>query len=227
MTLHIYEDLEQGTPEWLNARCGIITASVVGQLITAKTLKVASNDTSRALTAHLAAERITGYVEPTFPTRAMERGNLDEPLARDHFAEHYAPVDQVGFMVREFDGYKLGYSPDGLVGDDGLIEIKSRTQKIHLKTIIDGHPPLENLAQMQCGLLVSGREWCDYISWSGGMPMWVHRVLPDKKWFAAIHEATEALEESAAKMIDTFLERTAGCPPTERVDHFAEMDISL
>lgn len=227
MTLHIYKELEQGTDEWFTARCGIATASVVGQLITAKTLKVASNDTSRALTAHLAAERITGYVEPTATTRDMERGTLDEPYARDKYSEHYQPATEIGFMVRDDWGYKIGYSPDGLVGDDGLIEIKSRRQKKHLATILDNQVPLENMAQVQTGLLVSGRVWCDYVSYCGGMPLVVMRVLPNPQWFEAILDATAEFEKNASQMITTYKHATAGNPPTERIDHFLDLELKL
>ncbi|MGZ0843127.1 YqaJ viral recombinase family protein, partial [Klebsiella pneumoniae subsp. pneumoniae] len=145
-------------------RRGIITASVVGKLITSKTLKAAANPESRSLTAHLVAERITGWTDPTYISDDMLRGMADEPRARDKYAEHYnVPVRQVGFMIRENRGVKLGYSPDGLVGDDGLIEVKSRLQKKQVETVLSGEPPAENMAQLQCGLLVSGREWIDYI----------------------------------------------------------------
>jgi hypothetical protein len=82
-------------------------------------------------------------------------------------------------MVRDDWGFSLGYSPDGLVGDDGLIEVKCRRQKKHLQTILADEVPPENMAQLQCGLLVSGREWIDYVSYCGGMPMYVKRVYPD------------------------------------------------
>ena len=224
-TLHVYNNIEQGTPEWLQLRAGIITASVIGQLITAKTRNPAVNDTSRALTLNLVAERITGHVEPVIPSRDMERGTLDEPYAREIYSEHYAPVDEVGFMVRDFDGYKIGYSPDGLVGDKGLIEIKSRRQKIQLKTILEDAVPLENMAQIQAGLLVSGRDWLDYVSYCGGMPLYVQRVYPDAKWFGAIKEAVRCFEEEAERMIQAYEFDSAELINTERIDHFAEMEI--
>lgn len=224
MTLHIY-NFEQGTEEWFAARCGVVTASVIGQLITAKTFKPAENDTARALTLSLVAERITGHVEPVIPSRDMERGTLDEPYARDIYSERYEPATEVGFMVRDFDGYKIGYSPDGLVGDKGLIEIKSRKQKIQLKAFLDDAVPAENMAQIQTGLLVSGRQWCDYVSYSGGMPLYVKRVHPDLRWFTAIEAVADQFEKNATDMIDTYLARTAGNAPVERIDHFAEMEI--
>lgn len=227
MTLHVYEDLEQGSPEWLAARCGILTASVIGQLITPKTVKPAANDYSRALTATLVAERITGYVEPIFPSRDMERGTLSEPLARDLYAEHQAPVAEVGFMVRDFGAYKIGYSPDGLVGENGLIEIKSPRQKKHLATILTDEVPLEYMAQCQTGLLVTGREWIDYVSYCGGMPLWTKRVEPDPKWFQALTDAALIFEENAAQMIAAYETATKGLPTTERIDFFPEMEITF
>jgi hypothetical protein len=269
MSLEVFNDLEQGTPEWLAARCGLVTASTVGQLVTSrqpsaietdcpecgasasdpcigkrspsplKTLHPAraaaargmdrviaadnGSDTSRGLTATLVAERITGYTEPIRVSADMERGSLDEPFAREIYSEHYAPATEVGFLVRDDWNFRIGYSPDGLVGDDGLIEIKSRRQKIQLATILADEVPLENMAQIQTGLLVSGREWLDYVSYCGGMPLYVKRVLPDMRWFHAIQEAVEAFEDNAAEMIDTYTAAIDGRPATERIDHYAEM----
>lgn len=272
MSLEVFNELEQGTDEWLAARCGIVTASVVGQLITkgspdalavecpkcqalpteacistarkvptpvktphtersAKAAElppvftVADNDTSRALILTLAAERLTGNVEQVFPNRDMERGTLDEPYAREVYSEHYAPAAEVGFMVRNDLGFKIGYSPDGLVGNDGLIEIKSRKQKKHLATILADEVPAENMAQIQCGLLVSGREWLDYVSYCGGMPLFVKRVYPDHRWLIAINRAVKAFEEAAAGMAATYTAAIDGRPNTERIDHYLEMSI--
>jgi len=280
MTLHVYTDLEQGSDEWLTARLGIVTASVVGQLISTrapngstydcpecgaepdapcisrarrepapiKTLhstrvappdakpvvEVADNDTSRALSTYLAAERITGWPDPVFVTNDMLRGTLDEPIARDLYSEHFAPVHEVGFMVRDFVvmneehsevTFSIGYSPDGLVGDDGLIEIKSRRQKKHLATILADQVPAENMAQIQAGLLVSGRQWCDYVSYCSGMPLWPKRVYPDEQWFDAITDAAAQFEQTAAHIVATYHRAVAGLPATERIDHFADLEV--
>lgn len=218
MSLTTYDNLTQGTDEWLEARLGIVTASVVGQLVT-PTLKVANNDTSRGLTTLLAAERITGWSEPVHVNADMMRGTLDEPIARAKYAEAYAPVTETGFMVRDDWGYRIGYSPDGLVGEDGLIEIKSRRPKKHLRTILSGTVPPENMAQIQCGLLVSGRAWCDYVSYCGGMPLWTHRVYPDPRWHAVVVNAAAAFEEAVDQMVSDYHRAVTGLPETERIDH--------
>ncbi len=227
MTLHLYPDIEQGTEEWHAIRRGIVTASTIGRLITTRTLKPASNDTSRALTEQLVAERITGWTDPVWVSDDMLRGQMDEPVARDLYAEHFAPVEELGFMVREEDGYRIGYSPDGLVGDDGLIEIKSRRPKKHLATILADAVPTENMAQIQTGLFVSGRSWCDYISFSGGMPLWVKRVHPDPKWADAITATAIAFEETADAMVAAYEKATAGLPLTERTPDYTEVELSL
>jgi hypothetical protein len=212
---HILPDLIQGTDEWHDQRRGMVTASVVGRLLT-PTLKVASNDESRGLTALLVAERITGYTDPTYVNDDMWRGIEDEPRAREKYSERYAEAVECGFMVRDDWGFKIGYSPDGLVGDDGLIECKSRRQKKQLQTILSDEVPAENMAQLQCGLLVSGREWIDYVSYCGGMPLYVKRVLPDPDWQAAILEAVDQFEGTAAVMAGAYRNATKGLAMTER-----------
>jgi hypothetical protein len=275
MKLRILPDLDQGSPEWLEQRLGIVTASVIGQLVTVgapgaieyacpdcdsaasspcvsrarkvaapiksmhdgrlavaaesrkdapPVIEVADNETSNGLTARLVAERITGWSEPNFVSDDMWRGIEDEPRARDLYSERYAPVTECGFMLLEDVDWTLGYSPDGLVGDDGLIEVKSRRPKKHLQTILSGQVPGENMAQLQAGLLVSGRSWIDYVSYCGGMPMWVRRVEPDDGWQQAITAAVTAFEQCAASMADSYRRAIDGLPETERV---TELDIVI
>lgn len=219
MTLTVYPDVVQGSEEWHDQRRGMVTASEVGSLITAKTLKPAANIESRSLTALLVAERITGWTDPTYVSDDMLRGIEDEPRAIDVYSSHYdTPVDSVGFMVREWGaGFQLGYSPDALTGDGGCVEVKSARPKIHLQTILADKVPSQHMAQLQAGLLVSGREWIDFISYCGGMPLWVKRVHPDPRWFDAITAAVEAFEFSAQQMVAHYRAATAGLPMTERV----------
>jgi hypothetical protein len=226
MSLELFKTLEQGSDEWLAARCGLLTASTIGKLITPK-LQVADNETSRGLIETLVAERITGHIDPIYPNADMQRGTLDEPYARDLYAEEYAPVTEIGFAVRTINGYRLGASPDGLVRNLGGIEIKSRSPKLQLKTILTGEIPAANLAQIHACLFVLQRDWWDYCSYAGGWPLFVKRVHRDPRWDAVITDALEKFEEDAALMIATYTAATAGSPVAPRIDHFAEIEISL
>jgi hypothetical protein len=201
--LKIHHDLVQGSDEWLQARCGILTASEM-KLILTPTLKVAANDKERAHLYELLAQRITGHVEPHYVGDDMLRGEEDEVEARILYAEHYAPVTEVGFLTEDRWGFKIGYSPDGLVGDYGLIECKSRRQKFQVQTIIDDEMPDEYSLQCQTGLLVSGRKWLDFVSYCGGMPMFTKRIYPDAKIQAAIVEAASLFEGRLQAKYDAY-----------------------
>lgn len=225
MSVQIFDQVEQGSQEWLDLRCGVLTASNIGKLIT-PTLKVADNETSRGLTETLVAERITGHVDYVFPNSDMQRGTMDEPYARDLYAEHYAPVTEIGFALLDLDGHKLGGSPDGLVEADGGIEIKSRRPKAQLKTILTGEVPAENMAQIQTLLVITGRAWWDYVSYAGGWPLYVKRVHPDFRWEAVILEAVDRFEENAARMVAEYKTRAEGAPVAPYIDHFAEIEIA-
>src|SRR5699024_303651 len=95
--------------------------------------------------------------EPVW-SRDIERGHLDEPLAREVYEQWKGmDVTEVGFMTRNIEGYVLGFSPDGLVSDDGLVEIKSRKPQLQLQYVLTGDIPFAHFIQMQTGMLVSGR----------------------------------------------------------------------
>lgn len=209
-------DVTQGSDEWLAARCGILTASEMRHVLT-PTLKSANNDKSRAHLFELAAQRITGYVEPAYISDDMLRGMQDEAVARDIYAEHYNEVENVGFITQDFEGFTLGYSPDGLVGDDGLIEIKSRRAKFQVETIFSGEVPEEYMLQLQTGLLVTGRKWIDFISYCGGMHLFVKRVTPDERYQNAIREAAKNAEEKIGEIIADYESKAGSLIKTERI----------
>ena len=219
MTIKYHNDLIQGTDEWHAARCGLLTASEMRLLVNIpaeetrikkdgtpykqRGMTPADNDKTRAHVWELLAQRLTRYVEPSYIGDAMLRGHRDEILARDLYSQHYAQVTEAGFITNDQWGFTLGYSPDGLVGDDGQIECKSRVQKYQVQTIAEDEVPDEYMLQLQTGLLVTGRKWVDFISYSGGLPMFVKRVLPDAAMRAAIIDAATAFEMTlAARMLD-------------------------
>ena len=226
MALTIYDQLEQGTPEWLEARRGIVTASTVGKLLTS-TGKIANNDTSRALIETLAIERITGRVEYVHPTRDMQRGTILEPYARELYAEHYAPVREVGFGRLDIDNLTIGASPDGLVGEDGGIEIKCPRPRTHLHTIYQDEVPRHYLPQIQACLYVFDRIWWDFVSYVPGLPLYVKRVRRDQDLIDSISLAAERYETEADALIDAFEVRTLDLPPTEYFDPFEEEEITF
>lgn len=214
MTITVHRDLIQGSDEWLAARCGLLTASEMHLVVTEARLKPASNDKSRAHLHELAAQRITKHVEPSFISDDMLRGLEEEQPARELYAEKFAPVEEIGFVTQEFssdDGptFTLGASPDGFVGDDGTLEIKAPRQKSQFATIVFGEMPKEHVIQVQTGLLVSGRSWCDFISYHGGMPMIVVRVHADAEIHAAILDAATLFHEKLEGLLASYRERVA------------------
>jgi putative phage-type endonuclease len=216
MSLEIHK-VEQRSEEWLQLRAGMVTASVVGRLLT-PTLRVADNDTARGVTAQLVAERITGQVEPTYMTDDMFRGVTHEPFARDVYSGYYQQAVECGFMVRREDDWTLGLSPDGLVADEGGVEIKCPRSKGHINTILADAVPPYYMAQVQAALLVSGRDWWDYVSFCAGQPLFVKRVYPDPEWHEAITAACKKFETAAAQMVAAYQEATKNMPATERVE---------
>lgn len=195
MTITYHDNIEQGSDDWLAIRCGKLTASEI-KLILTPTLKSAANDKSRAHVMEITSQRISQYVEPTYISDDMLRGHEAEVFAREHYEREYGPVQQVGFITNDKWGFTLGYSPDGLVGDDGLWECKGPRQKRHVETILTGEVPVDNMLQLQAGLLISERQWIDFTSYHGGLPMVTLRVWPDDKVQSAIVDAAEQFEES-------------------------------
>lgn len=210
-----YDNLEQGSDEWLAARCGLLTASEMKLIIT-PTLKIANNDKTRMHLYELCAQRVTKFVEPSYVSDDMIRGNFDEFEARQIYNDKISPVKEVGFITNDKWGFTLGYSPDGLVGDDGLIEIKSRKQKYQLQTIVTDEIDVDYLIQLQTGLLVSERKWIDFIQYSNGMPLYVKRVFPDAGIQKAIFEAAEDFEFRAKQIVMVYEDNSKQYIMTER-----------
>jgi hypothetical protein len=219
--VQIHCDYEQGSQKWLEARCGLLTASEFDRIIT-PTLKIADNPKSRAHLWEMAAQRITGFVEPQYISDAMLRGQEDEIRARADYEKHFAPVQTCGFVTNNKWGFTLGCSPDGLVGDDGLIECKSSCQKLHVQRLVDhfesGDPPEEFMLQVQGLMLVTERSWCDLLLRCGGLPQKCIRIEPDEKIQSAIVDAAAKFESRINEVVATWLLLAADPKliPTER-----------
>jgi putative phage-type endonuclease len=162
------EDLIQGSDAWFAARLGKVTASRVADVI-ART-KTGYGASRANYMAELIAERLTGARAEGFTNAAMKWGNEQEPEARAAY-EFYCDADvvQVGF-VRHGQIEMSGASPDGLVGDHGLIEIKCPNTATHIDTLIGGAIPGKYATQMQWQMACTGRLWCDFVSYDPRLP---------------------------------------------------------
>ena len=219
----VVHNVEQGSIEWHQLRCGILTASEMKLIIT-PALKVADNDVVKTHLYELLAQRITNHVEPHFESFDMERGKFDEEHARNKYAEKIAPVEEVGFITNDCLGFPIGYSPDGLVGDDGLIEVKSRIQKHQMKMLVEyvakGQIPPDYVIQCQTGLFIAERKWLDFISYSGGMLMPVVRCYPDPVMQEAIANAATVFEQrlqEKREIYENLIASDVRLIPTERL----------
>ncbi len=226
MALKVYEELEQGTDEWLQARCGLVTASELHKILTS-TGQWSNSETCNSLLRKLAAERITNAVEYTGANRNMQRGTLLEPFARALYNEQIAPVTEVGFMTRDDWGFRAGYSPDGLVGEDGLIEIKSPLAQTHLDTVFKDKVPTQYKAQVQMGLRITGREWLDFVSFYPGTGLYVKRVYPDLDYHRQIDWALMNAEKIIQSHVASYKKLAQNMIPTEWFDPFEEQEIQV
>ena len=211
----------QGSPEWLAQRAGRITGSRVAAALGLDKYKTRDDLMREMVREHFGAEReFTG-------NEATAHGNAHEDDAIDLYERQTGRgIKYTGQHIHPEHEW-LAASPDGLVGDDGLIEIKSRKPKKHIQTVLADVVPPENMAQIQAGLLVSGRAWCDYISYCGGEPLWIKRVTPDEKWFETIREVAAQFEVTAEDATAIYFDRTQGMPRAEYIDWFGEEDITL
>jgi putative phage-type endonuclease len=174
-------EIIQGSPEWKALRCGKVTASRVADVV-AKTKTGYSASRANYL-AQLIAERLTGSPAETYTNAAMQHGVDTEPEARAAY-EFYqgVTVEQVAFVPHpKID--QAGASPDGLVGSDGLVEIKCPNTATHLETLLGQAVPAKYIDQMQFQMACTGRKFCDFVSYDPRMPehmrMFVRRVPRD------------------------------------------------
>jgi putative phage-type endonuclease len=176
-------EIVQGSPEWKALRCGKVTASRVADVV-AKTKTGYSASRANYL-AQLIAERLTCTPAETYTNAAMQHGTETEPEARDAYCfYHGVTVEQVAFVPHpKID--QAGASPDGLVGADGLVEIKCPQTATHLETLLGQAVPAKYVDQMQFQMACTGRKWCDFVSYDPRMPehmrLFVRRIERDDK----------------------------------------------
>lgn len=186
MTVEILHDIIQGSPEWYRARLGIPTASCFADVL-AKGKGGGESLTRGRYLRTLAAEIITGEPGESFTTPAMERGKAMEAEARRLYAfMHDAEPALVGFVRNG----RVGCSPDALLGNDGLLEIKTKRGDILIEALLREDVPPEHVAQVQGALWVAEREWCDLACYWPGMPLVVRRAYRDAAYIARLQDET-------------------------------------
>ena len=195
----IVVDVEQRSPEWLALRRGVITASAADRLLTPAKLD--------ELAIELAGERMEHALPEQPVTFAMQQGLDREPAAKLRYAfETGRHVIDVGFCWMDGHEGDIGCSPDGIVGDDGMAEVKAPQQKQHTRNLLaDTCPPLY-LPQCQFQLMVSGRQWCDLVSYrpeNETCDFVVYRVARDETYIATLYEKAQKCLE----MIRGYCER--------------------
>lgn len=195
--------MEQRSDAWFAARAGRATASRIADIV-AKTKSGYSASRANYM-AQLVVERMTGKVAESFSNAAMDWGTEQEPYARAAYEAHSGVlVDEVG-MVDHPTVAMSGASPDGLVGEDGLVEIKCPTTATHIETLMEKAAPKKYIDQMQWQMACTGRKWCDFVSFDPRMPqglqLFVKRVERDDEYIAELESEVAAfLQEVSDKV---------------------------
>jgi putative phage-type endonuclease len=184
------EMMDQGTEEWFTIRIGKVTASRVADVI-AKT-KTGYSATRDNYMAQLVCERLTGQKGESFTNAAMQHGTDTEPLARAAYeALRDVLVDEVGFVPHP-SIIMAGASPDGLVGEDGLLEIKCPNTATHIETLLSQTVPGKYNTQMQFQMACTGRQYCDFVSFDNRLPeelqLFVKRVPRDNEFIKQMED---------------------------------------
>lgn len=195
--------IEQRTPEWFEARLGRVTASRVADMM-ART-KTGYGASRANYMAELICERLTGKQSERFSSAAMAWGTETEPQARAVYTLTTGnSVEETGFALHH-EISDLGASPDGLIGEDGLVEIKAPNTATHIDTLLSETVPQKYVLQMQTQMACTGRQWCDFVSFDPRLPdemqLFIRRVDRDDELIAEIErEASAFLAEIETKM---------------------------
>lgn len=195
--MQVYTDMEQGTEDWFRARMGIPTASEFSTVM-AKGIKGGESKTRRTYMLRLAGEILTGEPAETYSNGHMERGKVMEAEAREHYAFiTCVEPEQVGFIR---NGEK-GCSPDSLVGDVGMLEIKTALPHILIDKLLRDDFPPEHKAQTQGALWVAEREWIDLVVYWPKLPLFSKRAYRDETYIKTMADAVNQFNTELAEIV--------------------------
>jgi putative phage-type endonuclease len=200
--------IEQGTPEWFAARLGKVTASRIKDVV-AKT-KTGPSASRKNYAAELMLERVTGQRKESFSNEAMRHGVETEPLARLAYSLSIGvDVEEVGFIDHP-TVLRSGASPDGLVGERGMVELKCGNTATHCAWAIAGKVPEEHALQMQWQMACANRDWCDFVSYDPRMPegqqIFVRRLQRDDKLISEIEEEVIKFDSEVIELVESLKE---------------------
>lgn len=206
--------LAQGTPEWHAARIGCATASRIADVV-ART-KIGWGASRANYAAELVAERLTGVAVEGFVSTAMQRGMDTEAEARAAYEFlRDVSVEPVGFVPHPMIAMS-GASPDGMVGDDGLVEIKCPNTATHIDTLLGQAVPGKYVTQMQWQMACTGRAWCDFVSYDPRMPdamrLFVRRVERDAARIAELEREVVAFLRDVDDTVERLRRIYGGAP---------------
>ena len=201
----IYEDIEQGTEAWLEIRRGKVTASKMKDVMAKGRGKEPSKTRQKYMT-QLLVERLTGQSEDFYVNAAMEWGTEHEPQARLVYEFlHDVEVKQIAFADHP-TVEMFGASPDGLIGDDGGLEIKCPLSSTHIEWMLADEVPVEHVKQMMTCMAVTGRKWWDFMSYDPRMPQhlqtFVKRLDRDEQMVVKIEDATQKFNAELSERIE-------------------------
>ena len=199
-------DCEQGSPEWLQARAGLVTCSELQCLLVNGKSDSGLGAEAISYMYRIIGERMTGQPTESFSNVYTERGHALEPYARELYM---LQTDEVATTCGFIINHGIGFSPDSLVGDVGLNEIKTKSPHLQAKVLYENVTPAEHMAQMQGGLWVSEREWCDFVSYCSGMPLFVNRVYRDEVMIKKISERVDAFYTELERRLDVIVSNAA------------------
>lgn len=189
----IYHDIQQNTDEWLRLRLGKFTASMFKDVM-AKT----NTATYTNAIYQIAYERITGEITNGYTNEWMERGKELEPEARLWYELNFEEVSNGGFFCDDW----VGASPDGLIGTEGLIEIKCPKPSTHIQYLIDNELPSIYQWQVQGQLYVTNRKWCDFVSYHPKLKPLVVRVNRDETIIAELQARLDQSIQKAKQILE-------------------------
>lgn len=198
----IIHNVEQNTPEWFEARRGIVTASAVGDVMSKGRSKNAPSIVRTKYMMKLAAERIGCESADTFTgNRHTERGHNLEPKAREMYAFlNDIEPELVGFITN--DERTAGASPDALIGDNGTMQIKTKLPELHIPLLLNQELPKEHEPQVQTEIAIAEREFCDFVCYWPALPLVQIRVYRDEKRIKEIFEAIDKFNDELAGVVE-------------------------